>query len=226
MKQSEVSTPPVPELQGRRELILQMLRSAKSPLSIASIAEQLGVHPNTVRFHLDVLIDAGRVERLLGDASGPGRPPVLYRVSRSMDRSGPTNYRLLAAILTTHLTASSTDPTGEAIKLGRAWAPSLIDTSRRRGAETRAGALSRLVGVLAELGFQPESIQEPRATQVRIRHCPFLDLVEDHADVICPLHLGLMQGATAAMKTSITVDRLDPFVEPDLCIAHVTKVRS
>ncbi len=143
-----------------------------------------------------------------------------------MDRNGPSNYRLLAAILTAHLMASSSDPTDEAIKMGRAWAPSLIDTRRRRGTETRAGALTRLVGVLAELGFEPEPIQGPRATEVRIRHCPFLDLVEDHADVICPLHFGLMQGAMAAMKTSITVDRLDPFVEPDLCVAHVTRTRS
>ncbi len=217
--------PSVPDLQGRRELILQMLRATSSPLSVASIAEQLQVHPNTVRFHLDVLIDAGRVERLLGDASGPGRPPVLYSASRSMNPNGPSNYRLLAAILTAHLAAASTDPTDRAIKLGRAWAPSLIDPPRH-GAETRARALTRLVGLLAKLGFQPEPLQGPRATQVRIRHCPFLDLVDDHADVICPLHLGLMQGAMAAMKTSITVDRLDPFVEPDLCVAHVTKARS
>lgn len=218
--------PSVPELQGRRELILQMLRSTNSPLSIASIAEQLQVHPNTVRFHLDVLIDAGRVERLLGDASGPGRPPVLYRASRSMNRNGPSNYRLLAGILTAHLAASSTDPTDEAIELGRAWGPSLLDTSQQHGAQTRARALTRLVGLLGELGFQPEPLQDPRATQVRIRHCPFLDLVDDHADVICPLHLGLMQGAMTAMKTSITVDKLEPFVEPDLCVAHVASTRS
>ena len=35
------------------------------------------------------------------------------------------------------------------------------------------------------------------------------------------MHLGLMQGALTAMRAPITVDRLDPFVEPDLCVAHL-----
>jgi hypothetical protein len=35
------------------------------------------------------------------------------------------------------------------------------------------------------------------------------------------MHLGLMQGAMTAMDATVSVDRLDPFVEPDLCLAHV-----
>jgi predicted ArsR family transcriptional regulator len=35
------------------------------------------------------------------------------------------------------------------------------------------------------------------------------------------VHLGLMQGALTAMRAPVTVDRLDPFVEPDLCVAHL-----
>ncbi len=226
MKQSEVAMPAAARLDGRRELILQLLRSAGAPLSIASIAEQLQVHPNTVRFHIDGLVNAGRVERLLGEAAGPGRPPVLYRMSRTMDRGGPTNYRLLAAVLTKHLAASSVDPTREAINMGRGWAQSLVERPVRHGTVTRAGALAQLVSVLADLGFQPEAVPGPRVTQVRIRHCPFLDLVGDHADVICPLHLGLMQGTMAAVNAPVTVDRLDAFVEPDLCVAHLAKARA
>jgi hypothetical protein len=30
-----------------------------------------------------------------------------------------------------------------------------------------------------------------------------------------------MQGALTAMRAPVTVDRLDPFVEPDLCVAHL-----
>ena len=48
----------------RREEVLEVLRSAVGPLGIAEIAERLGVHPNTVRFHLNALTRAGRVERL------------------------------------------------------------------------------------------------------------------------------------------------------------------
>ena len=37
---------------GRRKDVLAVLRAAVAPLSIAEIAEQLAVHPNTARFHL------------------------------------------------------------------------------------------------------------------------------------------------------------------------------
>jgi hypothetical protein len=30
-----------------------------------------------------------------------------------------------------------------------------------------------------------------------------------------------MQGAMTTLGTPLTVERLDPFVEPDLCVAHL-----
>lgn len=82
--------------------------------------------------------------------------------------------------------------------------------------------------MLGELGFEPEPHKGARSTEIRLRHCPFLDLVGDHADVICSLRLGLMQGAMAQLNGPVTVDRLDPFAEPDLCVAHLasTSTRS
>ena len=56
---------------GRRREVLRVLRDSMSPLSIAQIAERLDVHPNTVRFHLDALADAGRVERVQAVPAGP-----------------------------------------------------------------------------------------------------------------------------------------------------------
>jgi predicted ArsR family transcriptional regulator len=156
MKRSEATTPSRSQIPGRRELIWAMLRASATPLSIAAMAEKLGVHPNTVRFHLDALIEAGRVEQVLGEITGPGRPPIVYRASRAMNRNGPTNYRLLAAMLTGHLAASSHDPAKTATDLGRSWGPSLIDQSTRRGAATRTEALTRVIGALTELGFEPE----------------------------------------------------------------------
>jgi predicted ArsR family transcriptional regulator len=79
-----------------------MLRASTQPRSITSMAEEMGLHPNTIRFHLDALVRTGRVEQLVGETTGPGRPPVLFRASRRMDPAGPTNYRLLANIMTTY----------------------------------------------------------------------------------------------------------------------------
>ena len=206
---------------GRRDVILQLLRVSAEPRSIASVADELGVHPNTVRFHLDALARAGRVEQVLGDSAGRGRPPVLFRASRRMDPAGPTNYRLLASILTGYV-AGHPDAAGVAVELGRSTSPALMPSSAQRRAPSKTRAVAELAKLLADLGFEPEPLDARRAREIRLRHCPFQNLAEQHGEVICSVHLGLMQGALSAMRAPVTVDRLDPFVEPDLCVAHLT----
>lgn len=84
-----------------------------------------------------------------------------------------------------------------------------------------------MIGVPDELGFEREPSSGPRDAMIRLRHCPFLALVPSDGDagdsVVCALHLGLMQGALDAMGSPVTVDHLDPFAEPDLCVAHLAK---
>lgn len=209
-----------PGARGRRDLILQMLRDSGRPRSIAEIADEMAVHPNTIRFHLDALVRAQRVEQLIGDTAGPGRPPVLFRASRRMDPAGPTNYRLVADILSNHFASSTDDPAAAAAELGRSWGPSLVEQRPRR-ALSKTQSVVQLVDVLDDLGFKPEPSSGRRATAIRLRHCPFHDLVDTHGEMICALHLGLMQGALTEMRGPVTVDRLDPLVEPDLCVAHL-----
>jgi predicted ArsR family transcriptional regulator len=41
----------------------------------------------------------------------------------------------------------------------------------------------------------------------------------EHRDVVCAVHLGLMQGALAELRAPFTAARLKPFVGPSLCVA-------
>jgi predicted ArsR family transcriptional regulator len=201
------------------------LRDSREPLSIVTMARELDVHPNTVRLHMEALMRTGQVAETLGPAVGRGRPPVLYRATHRMDPSGPTNYRLLAGMLADHLIASSADPATTAADLGRAWGARLLDAeSPMTRRITRREAVERITAILADLGFEPEPPAGSRDSAIRLRHCPFLELTRelgDNAKVVCSLHLGLMQGAMRSMGSPVTVERLEPFVEPDLCLGHV-----
>lgn len=210
---------------GRRDVVLQLLRASPEPRGIASIAEELAVHPNTVRFHIGALLSAGRVEQVVGEHAGRGRPPVLFRPARRMDPDGPTNYRLLAGVLADYL-ARQPDAARVAIELGRSAGPALVVPSGERRAPTKTRAVADLVEMLADLGFAPDPIDGPRTREIRLRHCPFQNLAEQRGEVVCAVHLGLMQGALTAMRAPVTVDRLDPFVEPDLCVAHMESATS
>lgn len=219
------------ERPGRRFDVLQALKAARTPLSIAEIAAALGVHPNTVRFHLDTLVEHGQVERAETDRRAPGRPPLLFRAARGMDPTGPREYRLLAEVLA-HSLASAPDPQLRAVEAGRAWGRARGLAMRNPAADaprTSAGEpqpVDRLVALLDELGFAPERRDDGGEGAVGLRHCPFLELAETTSTVVCPVHLGLMQGAMDAWRATLTVNRLDAFVEPDLCMAHLAPARA
>ncbi|WP_156656058.1 metalloregulator ArsR/SmtB family transcription factor [Mycobacterium sp. 852002-51971_SCH5477799-a] len=202
---------------------MRLLRAAPDPMSIAGIADVLGVHPNTVRFHLDSLVADGQVEHVELDRKGPGRPPLMFRAVRQMDRGGTRHYRLLAEVLAMGFAAEH-DPGPKALAAGRAWGRR-IDSEPRPLPETPDSAeeaIGRLIDVLDELGFAPEHRVSNGEQQIGLRHCPFLELAENSSSVVCPVHLGLMQGAMETWGAPVSVDRLDPFVEPDLCLAHLT----
>ena len=187
-------------------------------MSIVAIADVLGVHPNTVRFHLDSLVGDGQVEQVEPERKGPGRPPLMFQAVRQMDRGGTRHYRLLAEILTMAF-AAERDPRAKALAAGRAWGRKLEPLPA--DGSSADDAIDHLVDVLDDLGFAPERRNADGEQQVGLRHCPFLELAENGTNVICPVHLGLMQGAMETWGAPVAVERLDAFVEPDLCLAHL-----
>lgn len=202
---------------SRRQEICDLLRERGTAMEIAEIAEILDVHANTVRFHLEPLVANGQVERTTATDNRPGRPAQLFAAVRTMDPTGPRNYRLLAEILAAAMAA---DPTLEAVEAGRRWG------QHQAGERARTtDAVDDLMHALEDLDFAPELREDDTLPVIGLRHCPFLDLAEDGSDVVCPVHLGLMRGLLEAWGSTITVDRLEAFAQPDLCTAHLGGTR-
>lgn len=204
---------------GRRDAVLGVLRESSAPLSIAEIAERLGVHANTARFHLESLERRGQVERAAPAQRVPGRPPLLFRAVPRMDPEGPRHYRLLAEALADSLSGAAA-ARERLVEAGRSW----WRRSRSRFADVRRPgprqSVDGLVTVLDELGFAAEEL-EGDAPRIGLRSCPFLELATSRPEVVCPVHLGLMLGALEEWESPLTVERLQPFAEPDLCVAHL-----
>jgi predicted ArsR family transcriptional regulator len=205
----------------RRRAVLQVLKAADAPMSIVAIAQHLQVHPNTVRFHLDGLVRDGRVERVAPDHRRPGRPPLMFRAIRQMDRGGDRRYKLLAEILALGFGDDERSSSAAALAAGRAWGRRLEANSGGTGRPGTQESIDHLVNLLDDLGFAPQHRQSDGEYQIGLRHCPFLELAETRRSVVCPVHLGIMQGAMETMDAPVTVERLDAFVEPDLCVAHL-----
>ncbi|MEO3827532.1 helix-turn-helix domain-containing protein [Actinomadura sp. B10D3] len=209
---------PRPEKSPRRREVLDVLRDEGSPLGVTEVAERLGVHVNTARFHLDALAAEGAVERTVEQASGPGRPRTVYAPRPGMDRGGARGYRLLAQILLSRLAAEGADGRSDAVQAGREWGRYLVERPPPFRPVTGEEATGRLTALLDDLDFAPR----PDGGVIRLRHCPFLELAEEYGRLVCDVHLGLMQGALAELDAPVAADRLEPFAEPGACLAHLT----
>lgn len=206
----------------RRAGILAAIRASSAGLGIRALSEATGVHENTVRFHLDRLVADGLVERQAGRSTGPGRPPLTFVALPWREDVGGDNYELIARVLTSHLEGAAEDPVRVAEEAGRAFG---------RGREVReptGDALEQLVQVLDEAGFLPEAVlgSQGRAVAVRVHHCPFGALAREDRSVPCGVHLGLMRGVLEAGGGGLAVDRLEPFVTPTMCVAHLAEAEA
>ena len=212
-----------PVLGESRSRVLAALQAASHPLGVEEVAEKVGLHPNTARFHLDGLLERGLAQRAREERSVPGRPRTLYTATPDGARTGRRSYRLLAEILTGYLVAHSRRPAAAAREAGQAWGRMLVPRRRRRTAP--ATAVRDLVATLDEIGFAPEPVGTGTQRQILLHHCPFRETAEQRQEVVCAVHLGLMQGALEEMNAPIAATRLDPFVEPNLCVAHLSPAR-
>ena len=204
-----------------RARVLDLLRAAGSPAGVRDIADQAGLHPNTARFHLDALVDAGLAARAPKERTTPGLPSMAYRAVAGGEPVGRRRYRLLAEMLTSLIAGMLPKPGEAAGEAGREWGRYLTEQPPPYQRLDAGEAVERLTATMAEIGFAPEAVTDGTQYQLRLRQCPFREVAENHQDVVCQLHLGLMQGALAQMRAPVTADRLQPFAEPSLCIAYL-----
>ncbi|WP_417562892.1 helix-turn-helix transcriptional regulator [Microbacterium sp.] len=202
---------------SRREDVLRLVDESEEPLTIAALADRLGMHPSTVRFHLERLVADGRIE-MTKDARGQrGRPAQLFGSANDQAEADARRYRMLAEILVDAL-GDRPDPVGAATDAGRRWG--------RREAESieAADPVAGLVDVLDRIGFGPQVADDAQTAadaQVNVCHCPFLELALERPDVVCSVHLGIMQGALAVWDENVTVSRLVRHERPEPCVAHL-----
>lgn len=212
-------TDPAPRAAGdRRTEVLALLRRADRPLSVADVADATDLHVNTARFHLDGLVDDGLAERTSEPREKPGRPRILYTSEGSSP--GPTSYELLAEMLTGFV--SSLDDAGPAtLALGRAWGRHLVERPAPSERVDAQEAVARLDRLLDAVGFQSEVRSTAGGAEIRLPHCPFREVAQKHTDVVCTIHLGLMQGALDELGAPVAAASLEPFVTPRLCVAQL-----
>lgn len=210
-----------PVLGDSRAQVLAALQGHPDGASVAEISEQVGLHPNTTRFHLDGLVEQHLAARESEQRDAPGRPRMLYHASSDSTQTGRRSYRLLAEILTSYLATQTPQASEAARQAGSAWGRFLTDRPAPFREVDTAAAIQQLTAILDDIGFAPEAMTEDGEQRILLHHCPFREVAEGHPEVACAVHLGLMRGVLSELNAPVEAAALDAFVEPNLCVTRL-----
>lgn len=186
--------------------------AAGVPRTTLEVAESLGLHPNTVRPHLERMRDVGLLQVEVDNRGSVGRPQHRYSVAPDAPSLGlePPSWQVLARMLADVAAFMAPEPDDVA---AMGW------DQGRQAAERRARrpCTAALMDALAELGFEPSTeTDDGSVTSIAFTACPFRDLAEAYPDVVCNLHRGFIEGFVDA-HGGAEVGRFATLADRDPC---------
>lgn len=170
--------------------------------TIAEIVESTSLHANTVREHLKRLIDDGYVISAAEDRKTRGRPRVLYSAADGGSASSAVQQRKVRAA-------------AERGDLMRRVIPGIapeLDTAALHQVDA-------LVEDLIDAGFDP-LVNETELT-IDLTPCAQATAQADHRDVLCSVHLSLMQGVLNEAGGPLSVDGMRSSCDPRACVVQL-----
>lgn len=200
-----------------RRRVLAQLQEEANPTPIEALSTSLGLHANTVRFHLDALLEDGLVRRVTENRTRQGRPRVLFTATPSGPSVSDVPYQGLVSALLAHVRTIETPDRRVAEQIGEEWGRSLVTAGQVTSPD-------ELVAVVNGLGMTSRLATTDDGLQLQIVRCPFRDITITGDTTVCRIHLGLMRGFLAAGGAHHTVTELVPWVTPELCLAKLQQV--
>ena len=231
-----------------RRQIVEMLTPGAGPsaasaleMTAAQIAERLGQHVTTARFHLDQLV-AGALLESAFRRGRVGRPRKVYRLRHGSVREvtgsagASSAHAALAELLAESFGETEDGRQVTPEEAGRRWvlrrADQLAvhpdDDAPARTAGAWLGKIGATVDLLERWGYTPELTLTDggAAAELTLVDCPFLALAKEHPDVVCGVHRGLLYGAMEALGEAGAEVGLTPLVTPTTCTATLRRSRA
>ena len=181
-----------------RHEIFRYVADAGTPVAVAELTEYFGVNHNAIRQHLAKLVSARLVLESKAEASGPGRPRLVYEIDPTAEsRWGVTGPYEQLSLWLAEIIRSGESPIEVGRRLGRRF--------RSSKSKTR-DAVADLERAMARAGFEPEVRRRGDHVSMVLANCPFKSTAVADPDIVCALHLGLAEGVTDG--SHVIVDEL------------------
>lgn len=166
---------PQSEVSPAVSFVREHLAAQAGAVTISALAAMTGLHQNTVREHLDQLVEVGAATKKKAASSGRGRPAWVYQATGSV-RAGSSEYLGLASVLAAQIDRTSTHPRADGIAAGLDWGRDLAREVAQTRADAHEGtgeslefesaeaatAAEETLALLKNLGFAPEPVPAER----------------------------------------------------------------
>ena len=204
--------------QPTRARLFALLGQLGRPAGTVELAEQLGLHPNGVRLHLERLQRDGLLVRE-GESQSRGRPRSIWRIAPGARPGGraPRAYGDLVRWLARAMGSGSRGLCGiEAT--GREIGQELASRQGTTGGEDAFQA------TLIALGFQPRAqARTGEHVTICLANCPYRDAVRENQPGICTLHRGITRGRLDVMAPDAKLAGFEPHDPDDAgCLIKLT----
>ena len=203
---------------------LRFVLSSRTPVSVATVASQFGLHPNAARHHLSKLEAAGLVGSLMERNPRGGRPAKLYGAGKErVEIQFPgRQYSLLSKLLLDALerTADRLCTMGESIDevgfaYGKDFAAKNADL-RVAGERSAQDLIRECLAQTERLGCRLELVEmEDDRIVLEERNCVFEDAANHSPQVICRMHWAILKGMLSWYCSDISFDSIKNMVQGD-----------
>ncbi|WAA65661.1 helix-turn-helix transcriptional regulator [Microbacterium oxydans] len=175
----------------------------RAELTIAELCDATGLHPNTVREHLQRLIEGGYVIPTVEHRTTRGRPRTMYSAATGAPGASSPVAR---------------DKAKAAARRGDLMRSMLPDAASDLGREATY-QLDALVEHLEESGFEP--VVDDRGLTIDLSPCPHAAGRPEDRPTLCQVHLDLMQSVLNEAGGPLEAERVHDAVLPSDCTVQL-----
>lgn len=187
-----------------RVRILHLLQE-KSERTVVDLCAATGLHPNTVREHLQRLVEGGYIVAQTERRTTRGRPRVLYSAAtgRADARISPIARRK----------AQQAAHRGDLMRRIMPW------TDADDLPTEAVHQLDALVDDLGDAGFEP--VVDETTLTVDLSPCPHASATPEERATLCAVHLGLMDGVLGQAGGPLRVNCATAAERPEGCVIRL-----
>lgn len=184
------------------------LVQARPERTIAELTDATGLHANTVREHLQRLIEGGYVIAATEHRTTRGRPRTLYTAATGDDdASSPIARRKVR----------DAADRGDIMRRVMPWTSTSVESI----GEPATHQLDAIVEHLADSGFDP-IVDDDRLT-INLSPCPHATSQAGHRETLCAVHLGIMQSVLTEAGGPLQAARIRSSNRPADCIVELAR---